>query len=277
MEELLIPYGLKDGNIVHINEVERGLACNCICPACNGSLIARKGGIKCHHFGHNPGLNCNSETALHATGKRMIFQQIEYSLERKEEIPIEWKCSICEEMHTGNLLKKTDSASIEYSYKGGRADIGLLDVNKIPVVFIEVVVTHAPENNVYDIAKKRGIQVIEIKLKNGTDLENLRHVPLKANKEMPLCRNKRRIRFYKKRCWSCGKITPVSFGMIGNKLITPDDFTAKERIWVEYNGIKLGYFKTPHRLSIRNKCMHCGKPVLVSKSDINTKATNDTK
>ena len=41
------------GKIVSVDEVEKGLACNCICPHCGATLEARKGEIREHHFKHH--------------------------------------------------------------------------------------------------------------------------------------------------------------------------------------------------------------------------------
>ncbi|MCB0634303.1 MAG: hypothetical protein KDD15_31440, partial [Lewinella sp.] len=49
----MIPYALsKNGMPVGIQDVPRGLACHCHCPACGAPLIARKGKHKAHHFAH---------------------------------------------------------------------------------------------------------------------------------------------------------------------------------------------------------------------------------
>jgi len=45
-------FGYKDGQIVSIADVERGLACGCACPHCKSLLVAKKGDIICHHFAH---------------------------------------------------------------------------------------------------------------------------------------------------------------------------------------------------------------------------------
>ena len=70
-----ITYGLHSGDLVHITEVERGLACGCICPCCENQLIARKGPIVAHHFAH-AGENCEggAETALHLAAKEILSQ-----------------------------------------------------------------------------------------------------------------------------------------------------------------------------------------------------------
>lgn len=54
--EMLIPFGMKDNKIFDVSEVERGRACNCICPSCKQRLIANKGDPekKIHHFSHDP-------------------------------------------------------------------------------------------------------------------------------------------------------------------------------------------------------------------------------
>ncbi|MCU7940387.1 MAG: hypothetical protein KZQ64_16325 [gamma proteobacterium symbiont of Bathyaustriella thionipta] len=50
----LIPFGLhKDSDtIVDIHDVPKGKACDCICPSCHTSLIAKQGDINEWHFAH---------------------------------------------------------------------------------------------------------------------------------------------------------------------------------------------------------------------------------
>ncbi|ESZ01866.1 competence protein CoiA family protein [Mesorhizobium sp. LNHC209A00] len=61
-----------DGNLLHISEVQRGLACGCICPACDGQLVARtKADHKVPHFAHYSGEACGGgpETVIHLLAK----------------------------------------------------------------------------------------------------------------------------------------------------------------------------------------------------------------
>lgn len=54
MNSVKIPFA-KDsatGQIVAVDEVEKGHACNCICPSCNEPLIARQGSVNIWHFSH---------------------------------------------------------------------------------------------------------------------------------------------------------------------------------------------------------------------------------
>lgn len=63
--------------LVHITEVERGLACNCHCVVCAESLIARQGEKREHHFAHASNVEpCVSdhESLLHRYAKQCIVE-----------------------------------------------------------------------------------------------------------------------------------------------------------------------------------------------------------
>lgn len=74
--ELKLPYGLKDNELVTIDEVDSGLKCNCVCPQCKQRLIARKGEVKEHHFAHYKVTDCGKavETVTHRLSKDFIKQ-----------------------------------------------------------------------------------------------------------------------------------------------------------------------------------------------------------
>ncbi|WP_421867050.1 competence protein CoiA family protein [Motiliproteus sp.] len=73
-EEIDLSLGIKNGALVFIDEVERGLDCGCCCPHCGGRLIAKKGEVNQHHFAHYQVENCGAglETALHLLGKEIL-------------------------------------------------------------------------------------------------------------------------------------------------------------------------------------------------------------
>lgn len=72
--ELKLPYGLKDNELVTIDDVDSGLKCNCVCPHCKQRLIARKGEVKEHHFAHYKVSDCGKavETVTHRLSKDFI-------------------------------------------------------------------------------------------------------------------------------------------------------------------------------------------------------------
>lgn len=71
---LRLPYGIMGGALVYVSAVSRGLACGCICPACGGQLVAKKGKSKQHHFAHAADSGCafGVETALHLAAKSIL-------------------------------------------------------------------------------------------------------------------------------------------------------------------------------------------------------------
>lgn len=74
MNNILIPYALKDGNLVHVSQVEQGEICGCICPECGETLIAIKGEIRRHHFRHKTDKICIGalETTIHLLAKKVL-------------------------------------------------------------------------------------------------------------------------------------------------------------------------------------------------------------
>ena len=81
-EKNLIPYGLRNGHIISIEDLdektEAGKKCNCYCPRCNAPLLAKiKKGEKRKrrkHFAHDGSSNCSGayESALHMLVKEVI-------------------------------------------------------------------------------------------------------------------------------------------------------------------------------------------------------------
>lgn len=49
---------LRDGLLVGIEEVDSGLGCGCVCPACDARLVARKGSTRVSHFAHHEAEPC---------------------------------------------------------------------------------------------------------------------------------------------------------------------------------------------------------------------------
>lgn len=68
----------KNNQLVHIDDVENGSACNCYCPHCKKPLYAKNGGeIREHHFAHYHETDCgnNDETTLHLLAKEIIMEE----------------------------------------------------------------------------------------------------------------------------------------------------------------------------------------------------------
>lgn len=77
MAELKLTYGRnRDGHLVHIEDVPRGLACDCVCPSCGEKLEACKGNVRVYYFRHYSAKECEGafESQLHLLSKYIIEQ-----------------------------------------------------------------------------------------------------------------------------------------------------------------------------------------------------------
>ncbi|WP_045422292.1 hypothetical protein [Vibrio jasicida] len=76
LEKNICAYGLINEQLVHIDQVESGLACGCLCIGCGDKLVAKKGDVKQHHFAHHAIDNNEcSESVLHKLCKRIIQKE----------------------------------------------------------------------------------------------------------------------------------------------------------------------------------------------------------
>ena len=70
-----ILYGVGSGQLLHIDDVARGLACGCCCPECGRPLIAKKGKVLIHHFAHatdDPNCSPTPESLIHRYAKQQL-------------------------------------------------------------------------------------------------------------------------------------------------------------------------------------------------------------
>ena len=75
---LKVPFGLKGGRMWRPQQVASGLACGCVCPACQSPLIAKAADSSSRrpHFAHFADSNCRAgyETALHKKAKELLVE-----------------------------------------------------------------------------------------------------------------------------------------------------------------------------------------------------------
>lgn len=81
MSSLLIPFAKRrsDGTFVGPEEVPRGLACNCVCPACEHPVQAHQGTEKAWYFAHAKGSDCAEayEISVHEKAKQLLKERKE--------------------------------------------------------------------------------------------------------------------------------------------------------------------------------------------------------
>jgi hypothetical protein len=172
-KEILFKYAENNnGNIIHINNATKGE--NYFCPDCKDALIFKKGNIRQKHFSHkNSSSNCTGEGYLHKTFKKMLLEYLRNCINNNLPFTISFKCNICNLEHNGTILNGIVDVKDECILENCRPDIALINKNGIVPIIIEIVVTHEPESNVFEICKKYNITLIRIKLDTINDLENI--------------------------------------------------------------------------------------------------------
>jgi len=270
---LLIPWGERAGQLVHVDAVASGSGCGCVCPSCGDPLVAKKGESRIHHFAHYRGATCNPETLLHQVGKRLLFERIVASLGSGVAIPIRWTCEHCHEEHEGNLIKKATGVVLEKSLGPCRPDVTLIDGNGSPVALLEIVVSHRPDPTVLAYAAERRIPLAEFHMAGTGDLDHITESEVLIPTKMDLCMRPRcpkcgkylqkaSLHVIGARCWKCDRAMKAALltGLGGVR--GPEALTEQERAVARENGVVLrlerGNTRRGQWKRMTNACGHCG-------------------
>ena len=161
MSNIKLKYGVRNGKLIHISQVDSGLACSCYCSSCSDVLVAKKGQKREMHFAHKSGNTClfSAETALHFAAKEILCNHKEIRL------PPVWIESNTNRRGYQIAEEKSfliDSLKIEQGIDGLIPDL-TANISGHEL-FIEIFVTH----RIDDIKKKKieklGRSTIEIDL-----------------------------------------------------------------------------------------------------------------
>jgi ssDNA-binding Zn-finger/Zn-ribbon topoisomerase 1 len=159
---------LKAGVVVNIDDVQSGLKCGCICPACGETLVAKKGAKVRHHFSHYTGRNCEYgyETSLHLAAKEIL------SNAQKIVLPAVY-VHFPESYKVNELICAAQEISIEKVELEKRIGDIIPDV----VVhaggkqfLVEIFVTHAIDEDKLRKLRKLDVSTIEIDLSKKRDI-----------------------------------------------------------------------------------------------------------
>ena len=258
MTTLLIPYGLVDGRIVHVDDVQRGKACGARCAGCDSELVAKKGEERIHHFAHYQANGHECEGWLHKTAKRILYERITQSIARRSSFPIKWSCSDEEPafVHEVDLLGKgvLNNASLEQYLPTWniRPDITLM-AGDTPKGLIEVVDSHRPESPVL----ASGLPVLEVHVFEGPALEVLAKgtIPVAVMHNYPCPEPSTRLRADTpltrlsrlRPCSECGEIV-----VQGENAVYTN--------WAEQPSRNEAWYCRPcYVKTAKNRCMNCGE------------------
>jgi len=166
MESQIIksPFGLREGELVHISEVERGLSCDCVCPSpsCGSKLIARKGKVRSPHFAHWKSDECahGLETALHMKGKEILKK---YKYINLPPVNVEFPNSPKKDWIINGKYKVIPEKIILENKLGEIVPDILIYYKNVPLI-IEIVVTHDVSSEKLSKIHEMGVSALKIDL-----------------------------------------------------------------------------------------------------------------
>lgn len=233
---------------------------------------SREGKRRSHrsHFQHKANVsNCTPESVLHLSFKEMLYQKLKNHIISATPFAMEWTCSLCDENHTGDLIKKAKDIKLEYNMGFCRPDIALLDAQGRVFAVIEVVVTHFPEERVLQYYKQNNIELILVELDNEESLELLDQSPFlittsycPIHAKCKVCKSykiKKTLMIMSNKCWKCrAKMKVAAVDAKGRKY---NEFDKKDIETARNNGIHImkQYSHTVKKSYMGNTCPKCWK------------------
>lgn len=157
----------KEGRICSVEEVARGLACECICPSCGASVVARQGAIREWHFAHVAESDCEGgmETALHLAAKQLLLESgglniPEIRVQREVRLP---------DGRVGKGEAYRHERWVNFLTVEAEKTVGTIRPDIVAVVghemlFVEIAVTHFVDAKKRSILETYGVPTIEIDL-----------------------------------------------------------------------------------------------------------------
>jgi hypothetical protein len=156
--EVGLPYGIKNNELVTIDEVKSGLDCDCFCPACNNKLIAHKGPLVKNSFAHYAVTDCKRgiEAGLQRLCKDLIAQEKRFVLPPLY-FGYSWRSKIASETEI-----KVDSVRLEN--KSGSPVSDIIIESKGRTIVVEVTVNRRTPSERMQLLKSKNIIGVEIHL-----------------------------------------------------------------------------------------------------------------
>jgi len=221
------------------------------------------------HFYHPSNTsNCNPETVLHFGFKTLLYQKIKFLIENKKEYLVTWACNKCYCTHKRNLLKKATDVKLEYSLETCRPDLLLFNGER-PIVAIEVIVKHAPEEKTLEFYKSNKIELITFNLDSDLDFELIDNQILKPT-YVSLCthpkcercnkpQQKKSLVIIEAKCWKCSNHMKVSLLNMNGSYPGPSEFNCEEIKIAEAKGVLLKpkFSRTAGEKYLANICPKC--------------------
>ena len=157
------------------------------CVSCGRAMIARvNGGLQTPHFGHKAKLECNGETYLHNTAKKVFASTYLDCLSKDKPFMISFSaprvcnrykpltgktCDVSIDRHKYDLTDYYTELKVEKKHEEFVPDVSLHSSLKPEnVVYIEIAVSHFLSEK----KKTSGKRIIEITIESEDDIEQIR-------------------------------------------------------------------------------------------------------
>jgi len=162
---LLLPYALTESGMwvpadrVHLVPPDTRF----LCPVCGGEVLHRKPRDKRQHFAHvDRDREHTDEEVSHRIFQMMLYERISGAVSRGKPVPALVGCGTCGGKHRRDIAAGADSVHVERGITpDARPDI-LLTSAGLPVLAVEVVVTHPVESQAMRAYEALGVPVIEL-------------------------------------------------------------------------------------------------------------------
>ncbi len=269
--QVKVPYAEKEGRLVHVSTVERGLKCDAVCPVCKTAVLARKGAKTRHHFAHYPGANCSPETVLHAIAKQLIYEKLLSAIAMKQLMQISWKCIACSHLHSLNLLENVNQVALEKNLEDCRPDITLFDANDHACALLEVVVSHRPDQKILNYCNQRNIPLLIFRIDSAESLEELGLYRNLAPSVVLYCLRdscsdcgaplfEKRLFIIDNSCWRCGAPMKLAVMEINHTLHGITHFSKNDQQIAREKGVifREHFNKKSRQHEIAAACRNCG-------------------
>jgi len=175
------PYGQKDGKLLIASEVERGLACNCVCPACGHKLQSHQGKQRNPYFSHYRGSDCGAgyETALHLLAKDILLEDKKLllpELKVTSDISIAITGTRLEEEVLVKPWKIIEVDSVMLEKRTGKIIPDVIIEKNNRVLLVEIKVAHGIDSEKLAYIKSENLNVIEYDFSKSRGIVNKEHI-----------------------------------------------------------------------------------------------------
>lgn len=143
----------------------------CVCVGCGAPVQLRAGDVRRAHYAHAPNAPCSAETALHRGTIEILAAEIESASRARRSLLAPHACRDCDVVTMRDLARLTDLRAVAeqvvaVSPGGPSARPDLLVMRgpaRRPAYAVEVVVTHAPEEEAREVLARLGLPIVIVR------------------------------------------------------------------------------------------------------------------